>query len=57
MNAVCVDSFDRLATKKGGFKALLRSGAGVHFTNQGAGRIADAVWKATKRDWRACARR
>jgi len=57
MNAVCVDSFDRLATKKGGFKALLRSGIGVHFTNEGAGRIADAVWKATKRDGRACARR
>ena len=57
MNAVCVDSFDWLATKTGGFKALLRSGTRVHFTNQGAGRIADAVWKVTKRDGRACARR
>jgi len=57
MNAACVDSFDLLATKKGGSKALPRSGDGAHFTNEGAGRIAAAVWKATRRDWRTCARR
>ena len=49
---VYVDTFDLLATKKGGFIAALRSGDGVHFTNEGAWRIADAVWAAMKRDWR-----
>ncbi|MCX6363887.1 MAG: GDSL-type esterase/lipase family protein [Actinobacteria bacterium] len=49
---VYVDTFDLLATKKGGFIAALRSGDGVHFTNKGAWRIADAVWAAMKRDWR-----
>jgi hypothetical protein len=50
---VYVDTYDLLATKKGGFIAALRSGDGVHFTNEGAWRIADAVWAAMKRDWRA----
>lgn len=49
---VYVDTFDLLATKNGGFKASLRSGDGVHFTDEGAWRIADAVWAAMKRDWR-----
>ena len=40
------------------FSAAARSGAGpfttdgVHFTDEGAWRIADAVWAAMKRDWR-----
>jgi hypothetical protein len=50
---VYVDTYYLLATKKGGFSASLRSGDGVHFTNEGAWRIADAVWAAMKRDWRA----
>lgn len=50
-DVVYVDSFDLLATKKGGFSASLRSGDGVHFTDEGAGRIAAAVWAAMKRDW------
>jgi len=50
---VYVDAYDLLATKKGGFIAALRSGDGVHFTDEGAWRIADAVWAAMKRDWRA----
>ena len=49
---VYVDAYDLLATKKGGFIAALRSGDGVHFTDEGAWRIADAVWAAMKRDWR-----
>ena len=49
---VYVDAYDLLATKKGGFLAALRSGDGVHFTDEGAWRIADAVWAAMKRDWR-----
>ena len=48
---VYVDTYDLLATKKGGFMAALRSGDGVHFTDEGAWRIADAVWAAMKRDW------
>jgi len=49
---VYVDAYDLLATKKGSFNAALRSGDGVHFTDEGAWRIADAVWAAMKRDWR-----
>jgi len=49
---VYVDAYDLLATKKGGFIAALRSGDGIHFTDEGAWRIADAVWAAMKRDWR-----
>jgi len=50
-DVVYVDTYDLLATKKGGFSASLRSGDGVHFTDEGAGRIAAAVWAAMKRDW------
>jgi hypothetical protein len=49
---VYVDTFELLATEKGGFDASLRSGDGTHFTNEGAWRIADAVRAAMKRDWR-----
>jgi len=48
---VYVDSFDLLATKKGGFIASFRSGDGIHFSSKGAWRIANAVWAAMKRDW------
>ena len=48
---VYVDAFRLLATKKGGFIASLRSGDGVHFTSEGAWRIANAVWAAMQRDW------
>jgi uncharacterized protein len=50
-SVVYVDTYDLLATKKGGFVAALRSGDGVHFTDEGAWRIADAVWAAMRRDW------
>lgn len=50
-DVVYVDTYDLLATKKGGFSASLRSGDGIHFTDEGAGRIAAAVWAAMKRDW------
>ena len=33
---VYVDSYDLLSTKSGDFKASLRSGDGVHYTNDGA---------------------
>jgi len=52
-SVVYVDTSALLATKKGGFIASLRSGDGVHFTNEGAQRIADAVWRAMKRDWQS----
>jgi hypothetical protein len=48
---VYIDAFRLLATKQGGFIASLRSGDGVHFTNEGAWRIANAVWAAMQRDW------
>ncbi len=51
-DVVYVDTFDLLADKKGKFDASLRSGDGVHFTDEGAGMIADAVWAAIKADWR-----
>ena len=51
-DVVYVDTFDLLADKKGRFVASLRSGDGVHFTDEGAGRIAEAVWAAIKADWR-----
>jgi hypothetical protein len=51
-DVVYVDTFDLLADKKGHFAASLRSGDGVHFTDEGAGMIADAVWAAIKADWR-----
>jgi hypothetical protein len=46
-----VDSYDLLSTKSGGFKASLRSGDGVHYTDEGAKTVAKAVWKAIKQDW------
>jgi hypothetical protein len=52
-DVVYVDTFDLLKDKKGRFDASLRSGDGVHFTNEGAGRIVDAVWEAVKADWQA----
>lgn len=50
-DVVYVDSYDLLATKSGRHKASLRSGDGVHYTNDGAMVVAEAVWKALKRDW------
>ncbi len=50
-DVVYVDTFGLLSTSKGRFIASLRSGDGIHFTNEGAGRIAQAVWKALKADW------
>jgi hypothetical protein len=48
---VYVDSYDLLSTNSGDFKASLRSGDGVHYTNDGAMVVAKAVWQAIKRDW------
>ena len=50
-DVVYVDIFALLKDKKGRFDASVRSGDGVHFTNEGAGRIVDAVWKAMQDDW------
>lgn len=50
-DVVYVDTFGLLADKKGRFDPSVRSGDGVHFTNEGAQRIADAVWAAMKKDW------
>ena len=50
---VYVDSFDLLSTKDGDFKASVRSGDGVHYTNDGAMIVAKAVWQAIKLDWGA----
>jgi hypothetical protein len=52
-DAVYVDTFPVLATNSGAFDPRLRSGDGVHFTNEGATLLADAVWRAMKDDWRA----
>ncbi len=46
-----VDSYDLLSTKAGDFKASLRSGDGVHYTDEGAKTVAKAVWKAIRQDW------
>ena len=46
---VYVDSYDLLSTENGDFKASLRSGDGVHYTNGGAMIVAKAVWQAIKR--------
>jgi uncharacterized protein len=46
-----VDSYDLLSTKDGDFKAALRSGDGIHYTDEGAKTVAKAVWKAIKVDW------
>ncbi len=48
---VYVDSYDLLSTKSGDLKASLRSGDGVHYTNDGAMVVAKAVWQAIKTDW------
>ncbi len=48
---VYVDSYDLLSAKSGGFKASLRSGDGVHYTDAGATVVARAVWQAIKQDW------
>ena len=50
---VYVDSYDLLSTKDGDFKASVRSGDGVHYTNDGAMIVAKAVWQAIKLDWGA----
>lgn len=50
-HVVYVDSYDLLSKKDGTFKASLRSGDGVHYTNEGAMVVARAVWDAIKRDW------
>jgi hypothetical protein len=49
---VYVDSYDLLSKKNGDFDASVRSGDGVHYTNEGADIVAGAVWEAMKRDWR-----
>lgn len=51
-DVVYVDSYDLLSKKNGGFDASLRSGDGVHYTDQGAMVVARAVWEAIKKDWR-----
>lgn len=50
-DVVYVDSYDLLSKKSGGFDASLRSGDGVHYTDQGARVVAKAVWEAIKKDW------
>ena len=52
-DVVYVDSYDLLSTKSGDLKASLRSGDGVHYTNDGAMVVAKAVWQAMKKDWGA----
>jgi hypothetical protein len=46
-----VDSYDLLSTKSGDIKRSLRSGDGVHYTDEGAQTVAKAVWKAIRQDW------
>jgi hypothetical protein len=48
---VYVDSYDLLSTKSGDFKGSVRSGDGVHYTNDGAMIVAKAVWQAIREDW------
>jgi hypothetical protein len=48
---VYVDSYGLLSTRSGDFKASVRSGDGVHYTNDGATVVARAVWRAIKQDW------
>jgi len=54
-DVVYVDTFPVLATKSGGFDPSVRSGDGVHFTNEGATLLGDAVWTAMQKDWHAAA--
>ncbi len=51
-DVVYVDSYDLLSKKNGDFNASLRSGDGVHYTDEGAEVVAEAVWQAIKADWR-----
>ena len=46
-----VDSYDLLSTKSGKLDESLRSGDGVHYTDEGAQTVAKAVWKAIRQDW------
>ncbi|HTX70047.1 MAG TPA: GDSL-type esterase/lipase family protein [Thermoleophilia bacterium] len=46
-----VDSYDLLSTKSGHFKPSLRSGDGIHYTDEGARTVARAVWRAIRQDW------
>ena len=46
-----VDSYDLLSTKSGKIDQSLRSGDGVHYTDEGAQTVAKAVWKAIRQDW------
>jgi hypothetical protein len=46
-----VDSYDLLSTKGGKIDGSLRSGDGVHYTDEGAQTVAKAVWKAIRQDW------
>jgi hypothetical protein len=46
-----VDSYDLLSTKSGKIDESLRSGDGVHYTDEGAQTVAKAVWKAIRQDW------
>jgi hypothetical protein len=50
-DVVYVDSYGLLSTQGGDHKASVRSGDGVHYTNQGALIVARAVWRAFKQDW------
>lgn len=50
-DVVYVDSYDLLSKKNGSFKASVRSGDGVHYTNDGAMVVARAVWQQIKQDW------
>jgi hypothetical protein len=50
-DVVYVDSYDLLSTRNGDHKASVRSADGVHYTNDGAMIVAEAVWKAIKQDW------
>jgi hypothetical protein len=50
-DVVYVDSYGLLSTQGGDHKASVRSGDGVHYTNQGALIVARAVWRAFKEDW------
>ncbi len=52
-DVVYVDSYDLLSTKSGALNTSLRSGDGIHYTNEGAMVVAKAVWQAIKGDWGA----
>ncbi|MBE0527942.1 MAG: DUF459 domain-containing protein, partial [Thermoleophilia bacterium] len=50
-DVVYVDTYALLSTRSGDLKASLRSGDGIHYTTEGAAVIAEAVWKAIRKDW------